>query len=150
MEILIRHIEVGLERVTITIRVSSLEHLLGLNPNNTNDDGTVEIVLPVKCRRVCWRTRLIGPKQSPEEKPTERNETLEAIAKAFAWQEALESGKVARISELATAEGIDESFLRRQLPLALLEPKIVEGIVAVERYADAKLVTSIKEDYWRQ
>ena len=125
--LLIRHIEVGHDRVTMTIKVSGLEQLLGLNPNHISDDGTVEIVLPVKCRRVCGRTRLIGPKQSPEEEPTERNETLEAIARAFAWQEALESGKVASISELATAEGVDESFLRRQLSLALMEPMIAVG-----------------------
>ena len=52
---------------------------------------------------------------------------LEAIAMAFAWQETLESSKVASISELATAEGVDESFLRRQLPLTLMKPEIIAG-----------------------
>ena len=53
-----------------------------------------------------------------------------ALARAFRWQDLMESGRYASITELAAALRVDRSYVRRILRLALLAPDIVEGILA--------------------
>ncbi len=55
---------------------------------------------------------------------------IKAVARAFAWPEALESGKSQSISGLARANGYtDDHHTRRILKLAFLAPDIVEAIL---------------------
>ncbi len=48
---------------------------------------------------------------------------------AFHWQEIIDSGRYASVTELAEALGVDRSYVGRILRLALLAPDIVEAIV---------------------
>jgi hypothetical protein len=52
-----------------------------------------------------------------------------AVARAFRWQELIESGKVPSVSALAEREEIDESFIRRQLRLTLHPPRLIEELL---------------------
>lgn len=52
----------------------------------------------------------------------------QALARAWQWQEQLESGEFSSISELAEASGVDASFARRVLRLTSLAPRLVEAI----------------------
>ena len=54
---------------------------------------------------------------------------IKALARAFHWQELVDSGKYASISDLAEALGLDRSYVSRIMRLALLAPDIVEAIV---------------------
>jgi hypothetical protein len=54
---------------------------------------------------------------------------VKAIARAHRWQRLLESGECGSITELAAAEKIDRSYLRRVLRLTLLAPEMVEAIM---------------------
>ena len=50
-------------------------------------------------------------------------------AGALHWQELIDGGKYASISDLAEALGLDRSYVSRIMRLALLAPDIVEAIV---------------------
>ena len=54
---------------------------------------------------------------------------ITALARAFHWQNLVDSGKYASISDLARALGLDRSYVSRIMRLALLSPDIVEAIV---------------------
>ncbi len=54
---------------------------------------------------------------------------LTALARAFHWQELIDSGKDASISDLAEALGLDRSYVSRIMRLTLLAPDIVDAIV---------------------
>ena len=51
------------------------------------------------------------------------------MARAFRWQEMIESGKVPSVSALAEREEVDEAFIRRQLRLTLHPPRLIEDLV---------------------
>lgn len=59
-----------------------------------------------------------------------RNDALvTAIAKAYRWQEQLESGEYASLEDLAAANGVDRTYVGRFLKLTSLAPEIVERIL---------------------
>lgn len=61
----------------------------------------------------------------------ESNGTLvSALAKAFRWQEQLESGEYASLEELATANAVDRTYVGRILRLTSLAPEIVERTIS--------------------
>ena len=68
-----------------------------------------------------------GIKERP--RPRVESALVKALARAYRWQRLLESGKCASITELATAEKIDRSYVCRVLRLTLLAPEIVEAIM---------------------
>jgi hypothetical protein len=62
-------------------------------------------------------------------RPTSVDENLmAALAKAFFWQEMLDSGRVKNMTELAKAENIALARMQKMLKLARLAPEIVEDI----------------------
>ena len=71
-------------------------------------------------------SRLPGARssKSPTQEPL-----LTALARAFHWQDLVDAGKYASISDLARALGLDRSYVSRIMRLALLAPEIVEAIV---------------------
>ena len=54
---------------------------------------------------------------------------VSAVAKAYYWQEQLESGQYASLEQFAAAHGVDRSYVGRILRLTSLSPEIVELIV---------------------
>lgn len=53
---------------------------------------------------------------------------MAALAKAFFWQEMLDTGRVKNMTELAKAEKIGLARMQKMLKLARLAPDIVEEI----------------------
>lgn len=53
---------------------------------------------------------------------------MSALARAFFWQERLDSGRVKNMTELAKAEKIGLARMQKMLKLARLAPDIVEDI----------------------
>ena len=53
-----------------------------------------------------------------------------ALARAWQWQEELESGKYSGVEELARAKKVDRSYAGRLLKLTSLAPEIVEALLA--------------------
>lgn len=54
---------------------------------------------------------------------------VSALAKAYHWQEQLESGEYAGLEDLAAANGVDRTYVGRMLRLTSLAPGIVERIL---------------------
>ncbi|MBX3670165.1 MAG: hypothetical protein KF778_17330 [Rhodocyclaceae bacterium] len=62
-------------------------------------------------------------------RPTSVDENLmSALAKAFFWQELIDSGRVKNMTELAKAERMGLARMQKMLKLARLAPDIVEDI----------------------
>lgn len=64
------------------------------------------------------------PTKSPTQEPL-----VTALARAFHWQELLDTGRYRSVTELAEALALDRSYVGRILRLTLLAPDIVEAIV---------------------
>lgn len=50
---------------------------------------------------------------------------VSALAKAYRWQEQLESGEYAGLEDLASANGVDRTRVGRILPVTSLAPETV-------------------------
>jgi hypothetical protein len=58
------------------------------------------------------------------------NSTLvKALARAFRWRRLLEEGAHATLSDLATAEKINSSYVSRILRLTLLAPEMIDSVL---------------------
>jgi len=97
------------------------------------EDNAIVVTIPVKFYRRNGR-QLVTSKSSGDassrETPTGINtELVTAIAKAYQWQEQLDSGEFNTLEELATANGIDRTYIGRLLKLTSLSPDLVEKIL---------------------
>jgi hypothetical protein len=84
-----------------------------------------------KARKVVVEPTTPGRMASPLNpgRPTSVDENLMAgLAKAFFWQELLDSGRVKNMTELAKAEKMGLARMQKMLKLARLAPDIVEDI----------------------
>ena len=68
-----------------------------------------------------------------------KNALLTALAKAYAWQEQLESEQFEGLADIAKEKGVDRSQVGRMLQLTSLAPDIVESILAGQAFADISL-----------
>lgn len=142
-KLLIDKVVVSLDRVVMRLKCRGYEHLameIGGASVAFPEEGIAEIPLAVQARRRCGRTTLIRPAdptalapeaQVPKPRPEDEapDELTLALARAFAWQRELESGKFASVTDLARRENVHESYIRRQLQLTLLAPSTVRKIL---------------------
>jgi hypothetical protein len=100
----------------------------------SRDGETLTVRLPMTLQPRGSRKRIIGPDGEPVttapviaglESPVVR-----ALARAWRWKRMLEGGGYGSVGDLAAAEKVNHSYLCRMLRLALLEPEVVEVIVA--------------------
>ncbi|MDI3469789.1 MAG: hypothetical protein OJF62_001852 [Pseudolabrys sp.] len=109
-------------------------------PEIIDDGTTVTVRVPISIRRRGGRKVVLAPDgASLTAAPVCRHvdsAMVKAIARAFRWREMLEDGTYATIREIATAEKINESYVGRVLRLTLLEPDIVEAILAGRQPAE--------------
>lgn len=85
-----------------------------------------------KARKVVVEPTTPGRMTSPLNpgRPTSVDENLmAALAKAFFWQEMLDTGRVKNMTELAKAEKVGLVRMQKMSKLARLAPEIVEDIV---------------------
>jgi site-specific DNA recombinase len=55
---------------------------------------------------------------------------VNATARAHSWSEALLSGSIAFMTEIASRNNVSDSYVKKIMPLAFLAPDIVEAIMA--------------------
>jgi hypothetical protein len=105
------------------------------------DGGKVVVSVPVRFYRRNGRQMILA--DSIESDSTEaavpNNALLTALAKAYAWQEQLESGQFEDLEDIAKEQGVDRSYVGRMLQLTSLAPDIVESILAGQAFADISL-----------
>ena len=118
--------------------------------NRTVNPDTISIQVPFRFAKRGGRKEM----QLPEDAPKRPDSTLiKALARAFRWKRALESGEFASSAELAEREGIAPSYMTRLLRLTLLAPEVVERILAGDRVGEkrlAELLESLPEEWWLQ
>ncbi len=109
------------------------------------DGDAVVIRIPMQLKSRRGRKEIIVPEglggrsKSPTQEPL-----LTALARAFHWQELLDSGRYQSVTELAEALGGDRSYVGRIMRLALLAPDIVEAIVRGEEPSGLSLEKLLK------
>jgi hypothetical protein len=100
----------------------------------TRLDGTMLVVrIPMRFQRQGGRKRIVAPDGSeivPTNKPQPDGTLLKALTRAWRWQQMLDEGICATVSEIGDAENISKSYVSRILRLALLAPDIVDRILA--------------------
>jgi hypothetical protein len=64
---------------------------------------------------------------------------ITALAKAYRWQDQLESGQYKDLEDLAEAIQVDRSYVGRILQLTSLAPDIVESILQGGEYSELSL-----------
>ena len=64
---------------------------------------------------------------------------IKAVARAYSWREALETGKAGSVNELVRNSRYSRRYIRRLLPLAFLSPDITEAILGGTQPAHLKL-----------
>lgn len=105
------------------------------------DGGKVVVSVPVRFYRRNGRQMILADsiKSDSIEAAVPNNALLTALAKAYAWQEQLESGEFEDLEDTAKANGVDRSYVGRMLQLTSLAPNIVESILAGQAFADISL-----------
>jgi hypothetical protein len=107
------------------------------------EKGKVIVSVPVRFYRRNGRQMILADSVESESNLDEsgmpNNALLTAIAKAYSWQDQLESGEFEDLEDIAKANGVDRSYVGRMLQLTSLAPDIVESILAGQAFADISL-----------
>ena len=102
------------------------------------DDGqqkdVIRLTVPVVIRRRDRRKIIILPGESVDDtdsggKVNEPGTLAQHLARAHAWMEILESGKVATVTKLAEKLNLDRSYVNKTLKLVNLSPEIQKTIL---------------------
>lgn len=92
------------------------------------DGDRIIVSVPVKFRRRNGRQMIYC--ENDAEGESEENSLAATLAKAYAWQDELESGDWTDLAEFAAAKNVDRSYAGRLLRLTSLAPETVEAILA--------------------
>ena len=89
------------------------------------ENGNVKLTIPMVFRQCAGRKRIIAP-DDPEQMV---DPLILSLARAFRWQELIDSGKYSNAMELSRAIGKDPAYVSRTLRLTLLAPEVIHAIL---------------------
>lgn len=118
--------------VRAKIPANTLEPGTQFAARRANASSNVTVHIPLTLHRRGGRKTVISPvplEILPAPKPKFDSALIKAVARAHRWRRMIERGDFASITELAKAEGINQSYACRLLRLTLLAPDIVEKIL---------------------
>jgi hypothetical protein len=101
-------------------------------PTVTRDGDCIVVHIPMTFKRRGGRKEIIMPDNAQAfdgGTPNTQKPLVIALARAFRWQELLETGKAASIASLAKRLKVDRAYVSRILGLTLLAPDIVRAIM---------------------
>lgn len=95
------------------------------------DGDAVVVRIPVRFHRRNGRQMVLthGSNGGGDVDRESNGTLISALAKAYRWQEQLESGEYASLEDLASANGVDRTYVGRILRLTSLAPEIAERIL---------------------
>jgi hypothetical protein len=121
------------------------------------ENGDMHIHVPLQIRKMQGRKLIIAPHaldgEIPDAPEPVQPALIQALGRAFAWTELIESGRVKSIAALARALNVDGSYAARILKLTTLAPDIIQAILNGEEpdgLSLAKLTESFPEDWTEQ
>ena len=93
-------------------------------------NGNIAVTIPIRLKYDGHKTVIRQPERQTAELDTVTMSPLQkALVQGFQYRDAVESGDVANVSELARREGQERAFLFRALSLVNLAPDIIEAIL---------------------
>ena len=95
-------------------------------------DGSLNVTFPIKITRRGRRKAVMLPDGTdfhPRDWDGEPTPIQMALARGHRWLAMLESGQVKNLTEIATLEGVDNSYVSRMVNLTSLAPDIVAAIL---------------------
>lgn len=94
-------------------------------------NGSLTLNIPIKIKRRGGSTRITLPngEEGMANLPKKPTAMQLALARAYRWLVKLESGEVKTMRELATREGVDNSYVSRMINLTLLPPWTIAAIL---------------------
>ena len=98
----------------------------------------IETFVPWKMVRRGVRKRILTPLGEPEaflgaageDEDADDSPLLRALGLAHHWQRLIDEERVVSVDEIAEAEGLDVSYVRRLLRLTLLDPRVAARLAA--------------------
>jgi site-specific DNA recombinase len=133
LAVVVNRIELSPIRLRVILSAAAL---VPANPEAVDAKAAVlirDVPLRIKRRGVEMRLVIAGPPDSPTNPDPV---LLKEIRRAHRCFEALVSGQVGSVAELATLEEISDRYVSSVLPLAFLAPDIVEAIAAGHQPSD--------------
>ena len=123
---LIERVELRRDGMQITL------NLRGLLPADRFPAGGADLrmtrLVPLQMKRRGVETRLVLPS---DVQPCRSDPALlRALTRGYQWFGELAAGTVSSTKQIASREGVSDSYVRHMVPLALLAPAIVESICA--------------------
>ena len=97
------------------------------------DEIRITTFIPIKIRKRGGRAVVVRPAVAQVQAKTAAahdQPLLTALPRAFYWQQLLDDGVVGSGSEIAQREGLHHSTVNELLRLTLLEPAIIQSILA--------------------
>ena len=117
-------------------------------------NGNIEVSIPVRLKYDGHKTVIVQPDKLPDTlEPGQMTSLQKALVQGFQYRDALESGQVRSVSELARKEGQERAFLFRAFSLVNLAPDIIGAIVSgmePPALTLARLRKGIPEDWSEQ
>src|SRR3981189_3570487 len=97
----------------------------------SKDGRTATVSVPVTFLQRAGRKQIVSPPGAAPWSPAPRVDSalIKAVVRAHRWRQMLESGEYASSAELAKAQKVNDSYLRRILRLTLIAPDIIEAIL---------------------
>jgi hypothetical protein len=100
--------------------------------------------VPMKFTMRGGRKTILSDAVPAPPQPRIDNALLKALARAHRWRRMIESGDYTSITDLAKAEGVNQSYACRILRLSLLAPSIVTTILNGRHDSDVMLKQLMK------
>jgi len=111
---------------------------------DATDQTTITVHVPMTFTVRGGRKTILSDAVPAPPQPRIDNALLKALARAHRWRRMIESGEYASITELAKAEGVNQSYACRILRLSLLAPSIVTAILDGQSNSDLMLKQLLK------
>jgi hypothetical protein len=108
------------------------------------DQTTITMHVPMTFTIRGGRKTILSDVAPAPPQPRIDNALLKAVARAHRWRRMIEGGEYVSITELAKAEGVNESYAYRMLRLSLLAPSIVTAILDGRHDTDLMLKDLMK------
>jgi hypothetical protein len=111
---------------------------------DATDQATIMVHVPMKFTMRGGRKTILSDAVPAPPQPRIDNALLKALARAHRWRRMIESDDYTSITDLAKAEGVNQSYACRILRLSLLAPSIVTTILNGRHDSDVMLKQLMK------
>jgi hypothetical protein len=112
---------------------------------DARDQTTITVHVPMTFTVRGGRKTILSDAVPAPPQPRIDNALLKALARAHRWRRMIECGEYASITEVAKAEGVNQSYACRLLRLSLLAPSIVTAILDGRNDSDVMLKDLMKQ-----